>query len=177
MASHSPLLWDYIIFQPVSIISFIPVFSSSQCKHRSVKDLDITLVYQTAIQSCVRMAPPESISPYSYVNRSFSLTSLQTKSLFMQDRRRPSWISVSWGYTSHWQQVLSLGSRESPQDGGQEAVSAEGVGFRQQGVNIISLSRFKREWHQRCRVWVADTVTTAGAKLLQWVTSICVFPS
>jgi len=38
-----------------------------------MKDLDINPVYQTAAQSCLRMASPGSVSPYSYVNRAFSL--------------------------------------------------------------------------------------------------------
>lgn len=110
--------------------SFPPLTAEISEKH--MKDLDVNPVYQAATQSCVRMASPESISPYSYVNRSSSLASLQTNSLLMRDRRRPSWISVSRGYTSHWQQVLSLDSRESLQYRGQEPVSAEGIGFRQQ---------------------------------------------
>lgn len=111
-----------------------------------MKDLDINPVYQAATQGCAGMVPPGSIPPHSYADRSLGLAWLQTNPLSMPGRGRAACSSVCRGYASHRQQTLSPGSSGRPQCRGQEPETAGEIQGLDSKVNILSLSRMKREY-------------------------------
>lgn len=110
-------------------------------------------------------------SPSQLCRQVSGLGLVANKPFVMPGRGRAACSSVCRGYASHRQQTLSPGSSGRPQCRGQEPEAAGGIQGLDSKVNILSLSRMKREHY-----WITGAVITAGAKYHREVSRIWGFP-